>query len=88
MSVKFEVKFESLLESLVDYTVNDDIKAKTFHNKHRKKYVLPFCRRDNYSLSPGFWQSFVTIGVHKDHIPALARFCKKQRVSLSAYCFS
>ena len=31
-----------------------------------------------YSLSPGFWQSFVTIGVHKDHIPALARFCKKQ----------
>ena len=37
MSVKFEVKFESLLESLVDYTVIDDIKAKTFHNKHRKK---------------------------------------------------
>ena len=34
--------------------------------------------RDIYSLSPGFWQSFVTIGVHKDHIPALARFCKKQ----------
>ena len=32
----------------------------------------------DYSLSPGFWQSFVTIGVHKDHIPALARFCKKQ----------
>ena len=31
-----------------------------------------------YSLSPGFWQSFVRIGVHKDHIPALARFCKKQ----------
>ena len=33
---------------------------------------------ENYSLSLGFWQSFVTIGVHKDHIPALARFCKKQ----------
>ena len=32
----------------------------------------------SYSLSPGFWQSFVTIGVHKDHIPALARFCQKQ----------
>ena len=48
MSVKFEVKFESLLESLVDYTVIDGIKAKTFHNKHRKKYVLPFSRRDNY----------------------------------------
>ena len=31
-----------------------------------------------YRLSPGFWQSFVTIGVHKDHIPALARFCTKQ----------
>ena len=34
-----------------------------------------------YSLSPGFWQSFVTIGVHKDHLPALARFCKKQLTS-------
>ena len=42
-----------------------------------------------YSLSPGFWQSFVTIGVHKDHIPALARFCKKQLTGFfSAYCFS
>ena len=39
MSVKFEVKFKSLLESLVDYTLIDDIKAKTFHNKHRKKCV-------------------------------------------------
>ena len=48
MSVKFELKFESLLESLVDHTVIDDIKAKTFHNEHRKKYVLPFSRRDNY----------------------------------------
>ena len=49
MSVKFEVKFEYLLESLVDYTVIDDIKAKTFHNKHRKKYVSLFSRRDNYT---------------------------------------
>ena len=49
MSVKFEVKFESLSESLVDYTVIDGIKAKRFHNKHRKKYELPFSRRDNYS---------------------------------------
>ena len=48
MSVKFEVKFESLLESLVDHTVIDDIKAKTFHNEHRKKYILPFSRRDNH----------------------------------------
>ena len=48
MSVKFEVKFESLLESLVDYTMIDEIKAKTFHNKHRKKHVLSFSRRDNY----------------------------------------
>ena len=47
MSVKFEVKFESLLENLVDHTVIDDIKAKTFHNEHRKKYILPFSRRDN-----------------------------------------
>ena len=39
MSVKFDVKFKSLLESLVDYTLVDDIKAKTFHNKHRKKCV-------------------------------------------------
>ena len=48
MSVKSEVKFESLSESLVDYTVIDGIKAKTFHNEHRKKYVLPFSRRDNH----------------------------------------
>ena len=48
MSVKFEVKFESLLESLVHYTVIDDIKTKTFFNKHRKKLGLPFSRRDNY----------------------------------------
>ena len=34
MSVKFEVNFESLCESLLDYTVVDDIKAKTFYNKH------------------------------------------------------
>ena len=42
--------------------------------------VFKICtvRTCSYSLSPGFWQSFVTIGVHKDHIPALARFCKKQ----------
>ena len=49
MLVKFKVKFESLLENLVDYTVIDDIKAKTFYNKHRKKYELPFSRMDNYS---------------------------------------
>ena len=48
MSVKFEVKLKSLLDSLVDHTVIDDIKAKTFHNKHRKKCVLPLSRRDNY----------------------------------------
>ena len=48
MSVKFEVKFKLLLESLVDYTLIDDIKAKTFHNKLRKKCVLPFSQRDNY----------------------------------------
>ena len=45
---------------------------------------------DRYSLSPGFWQSFVTIGVHKDHIPALARFCKKQLTGffVRLFCFS
>ena len=40
--------------------------------------TLRFSHSSIYSLSRGFWQSFVTIGVHKDHIPALARFCKKQ----------
>ena len=39
---------------------------------------FPFAIISVYSLSPEFWQSFVTIGVHKDHIPALVRFCKKQ----------
>ena len=53
MSVKFEVKFESLLESLVDHTVIDDIKAKTFHNEHRKKYILPFSRT-NFDLILSF----------------------------------
>ena len=43
MSAKFEVKFKSLLESLVDYTLIDDIKAKTFHNKTvRNVYITIF----------------------------------------------
>ena len=32
----------------------------------------------NYSLSPGFWQSFFSIEVCRDCIPALASSCKKQ----------
>ena len=31
-----------------------------------------------YSLSPGFWQSFISIDVCGDCIPALASSCKKQ----------
>ena len=31
-----------------------------------------------YSLSPGFWQSFISIEVCRDCIPALASSCKKQ----------
>ena len=30
-----------------------------------------------YSLSPGFWQSFISIEVCRDCIPALASSCKK-----------
>ena len=46
MSVKFEVNFESLFErSTTQY--DDDIKAVT-SIINTKKYVLPFCRRDNY----------------------------------------
>ena len=30
-----------------------------------------------YSLSPGFWQSFISIEVCGDCIPALASSCKK-----------
>ena len=30
------------------------------------------------SLSPGFWQSFISIEVCRDRIPALASSCKKQ----------
>ena len=33
---------------------------------------------DDYSLSPGFWQSFISIEVCRDCIPALASSCKKQ----------
>ena len=32
----------------------------------------------SYSLSPGFWQSFISIEVCRDCIPALASSCKKQ----------
>ena len=32
----------------------------------------------NYSLSPWFWQSFISIEVCRDCIPALASSCKKQ----------
>ena len=35
-------------------------------------------RHINYSLSPGFWQSFISIEVCRDCIPALASSCKKQ----------
>ena len=31
----------------------------------------------HYSLSPGFWQSFISIEVCRDCIPALASSCKK-----------
>ena len=31
-----------------------------------------------YSLSPGFWRSFISIEVCRDRIPALASSCKKQ----------
>ena len=44
-------------------------------NQHREA-VLKF--QDNCSLSPGFWQSFISIEVCRDCIPALASSCKKQ----------
>ena len=43
---------------------------------------LIYCKCENfdikYSLSPGFWQSFISIEVCRDCIPALASSCKKQ----------
>ena len=33
---------------------------------------------ESYSLSPGFWQSFISIEVCRDCIPTLASSCKKQ----------
>ena len=38
--------------------------------------------KDTYSLSPGFWQSFISIEVCRDCIPALASSCKKQLMGL------
>ena len=35
----------------------------------------------NYSLSPGFWQSFISMEVCRDCIPALASSCKKQLIN-------
>ena len=39
---------------------------------------FPTVFKSNYSLSPGFWQSFTSIEVCRDCIPALASSCKKQ----------
>ena len=34
--------------------------------------------KSSYSLSPGFWQSFISVEVCRDCILALASSCKKQ----------
>ena len=77
-SITFPQKF--LISGFLLYTVTGKIIEIKTENAEATvtRYLLLDCYRSSYSLSPGFWQSFVTIGVHKDHIPALARFCKKQ----------
>ena len=42
------------------------------------KVSLAKIHGENYSLSSGFWQSFISIEVCRDCIPALASSCKKQ----------
>ena len=41
-------------------------------------YLKVFEFEQYYSLSPGFWQSFISIEVCRDCIPALASSCKKR----------
>ena len=41
--------------------------------RHLPCLIVKLC-----SLSPGFWQSFISIEVCRDCIPALASSCKKQ----------
>ena len=43
-----------------------------------KSPVIAKSSNNIYSLSPGFWQSFISIEVCRDCIPALASSCKKQ----------
>ena len=58
--------------SLVDFTA--------LVSTYYRKLVSFFGQRleQVYSLSPGFWQSFISIEVCRDCIPALASSCKKQ----------
>ena len=44
--------------------------------QYRSQSLLNLAR--DYSLSPGFWQSFISIEVCRDCILALASSCKKQ----------
>ena len=52
--------------------VNEELERIVKHDKKIKT------SKKHYSLSPGFWQSFISIEVCRDCIPALASSCKKQ----------
>ena len=52
-----------------------NITTSSFINRIQVKIYLS---RTVYSLSPGFWQSFISIEVCRDCIPTLASSCKKQ----------
>ena len=52
--------------------VNEELERIVKHDKKIKT------SKKHCSLSPGFWQSFISIEVCRDCIPALASSCKKQ----------
>ena len=49
-----------------------------FYGNYRHKAIQDTKFSGNYRLSPGFWQSFISIEVCRDCIPALASSYKKQ----------
>ena len=53
-----------------------EVTSEKYHMFHHKFSCLKSSL--NYSLSPGFWQSFISIEVCRECIPALASSCKKQ----------
>ena len=60
-------------DSFLKIKINDNRARFSRNQQNSEKFDS-----ETYSLSPGFWQSFISIEVCRDCIPALASSCKKQ----------